>query len=66
MFLTENFKKLLSASIAFDRSNALGAKPKPLYKQKEQTRKTKKSCMSALFFVSEVFAVAQVKLCYAQ
>ena len=39
MFLAENLEIPLSASIAFDRSNALWAKPKPLYKQKEQTRK---------------------------
>ena len=31
MFLAENLKTLLSASIAFDRSNAKWAKPKPIY-----------------------------------
>ena len=31
MFLAENLEIPLSASIAFDRSNALWAKPKPIY-----------------------------------
>ena len=39
MSLAENLHFGKSASIAFDRSNAERAKPKPLYKQKEQTRK---------------------------
>ena len=35
-FLAENLRTLLSASIAFVRTNARWAKPKPLYKQEEQ------------------------------
>ena len=39
----------------------------PLHKQKEQTYKAvKKPYVSALFAVSEVFAVAKVKLCNTQ
>ena len=34
--LAENLRTLLSASIAFVRTNAKWAKPKTLYKQKEQ------------------------------
>jgi len=41
MFLAENLKALLSASIAFDRSNALELSPNPYYKQKEQEYKEK-------------------------
>ena len=44
------------ASIAFDRSNAKWAKPKPLYKQKEQIHRTK-SCAFALFLLDDIFAV---------
>ena len=50
MSLTEILYFDKSASIAFDRINALWAKPKPLYKQKEQTHRIK-SCMSALFLL---------------
>ena len=39
MSLAEDFNFDESASIAFVWSNTLWAKPKPLYKQKEQTRK---------------------------
>ena len=39
MFLAENLKKTLSASIAFDRSNANGRIPNPYYKQKERTNR---------------------------
>ena len=39
MLLAENLKTPLSASVAFNRSNALGLSPNPYYKQKEQTRK---------------------------
>ena len=39
MFLAENLKTLLSASIAFVRTNTEWAKPKPLYKQKERTKR---------------------------
>ena len=49
--LNGEFEKMpLSASIAFDRTNALWAKPQPLYKQKEQAHRIK-SCMSALFLL---------------
>ena len=34
MFLAENLKALLSVSIAFEGSNALGISPSPYYKQK--------------------------------
>ena len=43
-----------------------GLSPSPYYKQKEQTRKGEKPYVSALFSVSEVFAVAKVKLCDTQ
>ena len=36
MFLAENWKPLLSASIAFDRSNILGLSPNPYTSRKEQ------------------------------
>ena len=39
MFLAENLKTLLSASIAFVWTNTEWAKPKPLYKQKERTKR---------------------------
>jgi hypothetical protein len=51
MFLAENLKTLLNASIAFVRTNALRAKPKPLYKQKEQTRKGEKTLCVCSFSV---------------
>ncbi len=51
LFLAENLKIHESASIAFDRSNVKRAKPKPIYKQKEQTHQDKKSCMFALCLV---------------
>ena len=38
IFLVENLKITLNASIAFDWSNALWAKPKPLYKQKREDK----------------------------
>ena len=51
VILNGELKKLpLSASIAFNRTNAEWAKPKPIYKQKEQTHRIK-SCMSALFLL---------------
>ena len=36
MFLAENLKIPLSASIAFDRTNALWAKPKPILQVKRE------------------------------
>ena len=60
MFLAENLKALLSASIAFVRTNTEWAKPKPLYKQKERTKRFITDVLS--FSVSEVFAAAKVKL----
>ena len=63
MFLAENLKTILSASIAFVWTNTEWAKPKPLYKQKERTKRfiTEMSSLS----VSDVFADAKVMLCYA-
>jgi len=49
MFLTENLKIPTSASIAFDRSNALGLSPNPYYKQKEQEKKETNPSILALF-----------------
>ena len=48
MFLAENLKISLSASIAFDRSNEKWAKPKHLYIQKEGTNRLK--CRKVLSF----------------
>ena len=56
--LAENLKKPISPSIAFVCSNVLWAKPKPLL----QTERANTQPVSALFSVSEVFAVAKVKL----
>ena len=57
-------------SIVFDRSNTNLAKPQSLYKQKEITNRffaeISVAEMLSLFSVSEVFATAKVKLCYAQ
>ena len=50
MFLAENLKALLSASIAFDRSNALGLSPNPYYKQKRARVKGYTPSILALFF----------------
>ena len=54
--LAENLTIPLSASIAFDWSNANGLCPNPYYKQKEQTRKTKNLVCLLFFSVSDVFA----------
>ena len=50
MFLAENLKTLLSASIAFVWTNTEWAKPKPLYKQKERTKRFIAE-MSSLFLL---------------
>ncbi len=63
MFLAENFHFDKSASIAFDYSNANGLSPSPYTNRK--SKHARKSCMSALFSVSDVFADAKVMLCYA-
>ena len=65
MSLAENLHFHKSASIAFAQTNAVWAEPKPLYKQKEQTRKTKNLVCLLFFSVSDVFANAKVMLCYA-
>ena len=66
MFLAENLKTQLSVSIAFDWSNTLWAKPKPLLQaERANTQGIKTLCVCS-FSVSEVFATAKVKLCYAQ
>ena len=46
MFLAENLKPLLSASIAFDQSNTLWAKPKPLLQAERARVKGNKSFYS--------------------
>ena len=43
-----------------------GLSPNPYHKQKEQARKTKNLVCLLFFSVSEVFAVAKVKLCDTQ
>ena len=48
--------------VAFVRTNAEWAKPKPLL-QAERANTQGVNLMCLLFFVSEVFAVAKVKLC---
>ena len=50
MFLAENLKTPLSASIAFVWSNTLWAKPKPLYKQKRARIKGYKTFYSCSVF----------------
>ena len=50
MFLAENLKTLLSASIAFVWTNTEWAKPKPLLKQKERTKRFIAE-MSSLFLL---------------
>ena len=62
MFFSENLEVLLSANIAFDRSH-YGLSPNPYYKQKKSKHAR---CLLFLVSVSEVFAVAKVKLCYTQ
>ena len=56
--LSGEFKTPLSASIAFVQTNAVWANPKPLYKQKEQTRKTK-NLVCLLFFLLVMFLLTQ-------
>ena len=51
MFLAENLKTLLSASIAFVWTNTEWAKPKPLYKQKERTKRFIAEMSSLFLFV---------------
>ena len=65
-FLAENLQLDKSAGIAFDKSNTLWAKPNPLLQAERASTQDKKSCMFALFSVSEVFANAKVKLCDTQ
>ena len=61
ILLTENLTIPLSASIAFDWSNANELSPNPYYEQKEQTRKAKILYVCS-FSVSDVFANAKVML----
>ena len=65
MSLAENLHFEKSAIIAFDRSNANWLSPNP-YTNRKSKHARRKSCMSALFSVSDVFANAKVMLCYAQ
>ena len=64
MFLAENLKTLLSASIALVWTNTEWAKPKPLI-QAERENKTVYRRNVLSFSVSDVFADAKVMLCYA-
>ena len=50
MFLAENLKALLSASIAFDWSNALEPSPNPYTSRKEQEYKDENLIFLLLFF----------------
>jgi hypothetical protein len=59
MFLTENLKIPLSASIAFDRSNSLWAKPKPIL-QAERENKSVRSRNALSFSVSFQFIVMRL------
>ena len=47
--LSEEFENLLSASIAFDRSNANGLSPNPYTSRKSKHARPIKPCLSALF-----------------
>ncbi len=51
MFLAENLKVLLSASIAFVWSMLYGLSPNTYYKQKEQTRKKEILFVCSFLFV---------------
>ena len=61
MFLAENLKILLSASIAFDRSNANRTKPNP-YTSKKRESKSVCSRNVLSFSVSDVFAIVEMML----
>ena len=54
---------MLSASIAFVGTNSVWATPKPLLQAERAHTQGVKPYVYALFSVSEVFAVAKVKLC---
>ena len=55
MFLTENLKHLLSASIAFDRSNALGLSPNPYTDKKSKSKRISFLLfLLCLFFMNEL------------
>ena len=55
MFLAESLNIQCSASIAFDESNTLWAKPKPLYNKKRARIKGKNPSILALFvFINEL------------
>ena len=54
MFLAEKLKITLSASIAFDWSNALWAKP-PYYTQKERTNRKIRNALSFSVGIKVIF-----------
>ena len=62
MLLAENLENTVKCEYRIWLVKCKWAKPKPLYKQKEQTRKVEKTLCVCSFSVSEVFANAKVKL----
>ena len=66
MSLAENLYFDKSASIAFDWSNVNGLSPNPYIQAERANTQGIKPYVSALFSISEVFAVAKVKLCNTQ
>ena len=57
MFLAENLKIPLSASIAFVWTNAEWDKPKPLLQAERANTQDERSCMSALFLLVKLYDV---------
>ena len=56
LFLAENMKTPLSASIAFDRSNTLWAEPKPLYNRKRDNKSVRSRNAISFFLLGDMFA----------
>ena len=65
MFLTENLKITLSASIAFDQSNAKELSQNP-YTNRKSKYARQKILYICSFSVGEFFTLAKMKLCCIQ
>ena len=66
ILLAENLKNVAKCEHRVCRVKRKWAEPKPISQTERANTQDKKSCMFALFSVSEVFAVAKVKLCDTQ
>ena len=55
IFLVENLKIPLNASIAFVRTNTVWAKPKPLYKKRDNKSVSSRNVIS-FFLLGDMFA----------